>query len=179
MDQQHTKGSSDNPSFSPVSQPPRQPMAGVLGNFATTVAKWSGGALIVGLALAGGNALLPERFSPAHWIANTTGVMVSDETKAHTAATAELARQNAIAQALPPVKMQALSESMQTQGTIANLADAACAISNFFGPGRDAQYADMRDGLRSACGTGAAIRQNRGYQTICSKSYAKRPRVGT
>ncbi len=157
---QYAKGSSDNPSFSAVSQPPKQPMAGVLGNFATTVAKWSGGAFIVGLALVGGDALLQERFSPAHLIATTTGKMVSDETKAHTTATAELARQNAIAQALPPVKMQVLSDSMQTQGTIANLADAACVLSSLFGENFDTQYTFLRDELRSTCGTGAAIRQN-------------------
>lgn len=147
----------DNPTCSP---PPRQPGSGVFGRAVATVAVWSGRAVFIGGGLVLATSLLPQNLNPFHHLATGLGEMEAAEIKAATAAKAEQARQLAQRQAVEAARVAALHESMEAEKGIGQLGDAACALSFLFGTGRDTEYADLRDGLRSACGVSGAIRQH-------------------
>jgi len=113
-----------------------------------------GGALIVA------SALLPENANPFHHLATGLGRMEADEIKAATPAKAEQARQLAQRQAAEHARIEALKESMAAEIGIGQAADWLCAASGLFGQGRNTDYADLRDGLRSTCGVSGAVRQH-------------------
>lgn len=133
----------------------------------------SGKAFILALVVLGLQALMGEGRRPSDLIGGFHGATESAELKAKQAASVEYERQMATARSVPPAnaqietvvsqtQQQAIAGSLETQGTVANLADAACLasglITSLFGDTNDTR--NVRDGLKSACGASDAIRAN-------------------
>jgi len=118
-------------------------------------------------------AAMPAGSKPSDLIGGFHGATETAELKAKQEMTAEYERKLADAKAAPPAnwqmeaeafrqQQQAVANSLATQETAANLADAACLgsglVTAIFGDTKDMR--DLRDGMQQGCAAAAAIRQN-------------------
>lgn len=114
--------------------------------------------------------VMPAGYTPGDMLGKFHGGIEKAETSTKADAVVSLAERTATAQATPPaivameteafrVQQQKLAESLETQSTIANLADWACLFGAFVPP-NDPNWKDVGEGLRSGCGVGDNVRDN-------------------
>ena len=160
------------PQFSfPPSLPPQRPtgVARVLA-FARGL---SGKAVVLALAVFGLQAVMPEGRRPSDLIGSFHGSTEKAELNAKRDAQAQYEATLAAARAAAPAnyqmetqlsqtQQQVIAGSLETQSSMANLADAACIGGGLLGAvfGQNQDTAQLAQGLKSACGAGDAIRRN-------------------
>jgi hypothetical protein len=133
----------------------------------------SGKAVVLAVVVFGFQALMPAGSKPSDLIGSFHGDTEKAELKAKQSTAAEYERALADAKAAPPAnwqmeaeafrqQQQTIANSLATQETAANVADAACLTSGFvtaiFGDTKDMR--NVRDGMQQGCAAAAAIRQN-------------------
>lgn len=133
----------------------------------------SGKAVVLALGVFALQAVMPPGSKPSDLIGSFHGSTETAEIRAKQQAAAEYERRLADAKAAPPAdwqmegeafrqQQQRVANSLATQETAANLADAACFSAPFitalFGDTKDTR--DLRDGMKQGCAAANAIRQN-------------------
>jgi hypothetical protein len=154
----------------PAPQPPPALHNAILTRVIGLVRGFTGLAGALSLGVLAAEATLPPPYKPSTLIGGFHGRIEAADATAKSEATSALTRKNAEAAAQPPAfatmesdafrqQQQVLADSLQTQSTIANTADAAC-IAGQLVPHDNRDYGWLGDLLRSACGVGDQVRQN-------------------
>jgi len=119
--------------------------------------------IAIGVTLLVTDQLMPAPLKPSHWIGGMYGRTVASESEAAQDMLAAQARKQAEAQTLPPVLAQRVDKSLETQTTVANLADFACILGQFM-PRDDPENPDLSKvgaAMRTqGCALGNAMRDN-------------------
>jgi len=148
-------------------EPPR---GGGIARFLAMTRNFALGTVGLAILIFIGEKTLPAAFTPSNLIGSfVASVEVSEIKKKQDYAAgyaAAMAEAQAQAQARAQIEVevnrqqqQRLSDSLETEVTMSNLADAACVGGKFLGLlGSD--YRQVSDAMSSACGAGASIRRS-------------------
>lgn len=153
---------------------------------------FTGVAGVMSLSVLMAEATMPASYKPSNLIGSFHGRIEAADAAAKVGPVTALTRQNAEAASQPPAfagmeteafrqQQQVLADSLQTQSTIANAADAACIAGKMLPPG-DRDWGWLGTMLSQTCGVGDKVRQDmmstlkRGGQD--NSVLIQRPRAG-
>jgi hypothetical protein len=148
-----------HPNFPPTGQMPQQQPPAAMARLFGIVRSLSGTAGAIALVVIAAQQVLPESAKPSTLIGGLYGKMVAAESGAAQDTLAQQQRKATEAQALPPVIAQRIDRSLETQTTIANTADVACAAGALM-PLDNSDWGKVGQSLRQACGVGDQVRKN-------------------
>lgn len=124
---------------------------------------------VMSLSVLMAEAVLPASYKPSVIIGRFHGNVEAADAAAKIGPVTALTRKNAEAASQPPAfagmeteafrqQQQVLADSLQTQSTIANTADAACIAGKIIPPG-DRDWGWLGAMLNQTCGVGDAVRR--------------------